>query len=269
MESELDVVSYSNYESWGEKFADNGVILSDIEVLKSWKPLFDKLFKDKRFKKIEKDLSEELEDEAVKIFPYPDLVFNAFDLTSFKKLKVVFIGQDPYFDCMEYKNTCVPQAMGLSFSVPHGIKVPSSLKNIYANLKKFKHIEEMPDHGNLESWAKQGCLMLNSSLTVKEGTKSKNCHQGLWRWFTDEIISYISENKDNVIFVLWGADAFKKASLIDLDKHCILVSSHPSGLSVNKPMKEHPAFNSYDHFGKINEKLAEWQLKEIDWNNAI
>jgi len=264
---ELDITTYAKMKTWPEKFPDKKVSLRN-KTPKSWDKIFDKLFKDEKFDDIERDLSKELEN-AAKIYPLPDLVFNAFNLTSFKKLKVVFIGQDPYFSSEEFKSKQVPQAMGLSFSVPHGIKVPSSLKNIYSNLKKYKHMEEVPDHGNLESWADQGCLMLNSSLTVKDGTDSKNCHQYLWRWFTNEIISYISEKKDQVIFVLWGRDAFAKSNLIDVKKHELIVSSHPSGLSANKPMGNYPAFNAIDHFGLINAQLKKWGIKEICWGNDV
>jgi uracil-DNA glycosylase len=266
----LSKSSYSKVPTWKEKFADNKVSLSllDKDFHKSWKELFEKLSNDKRFQnRVERELSEELkDDEKLIMHPPPDYVFNAFKLTTFKKLKVVIIGQDPYFDHETHENRNVSQAMGLSFSVPFGIKVPSSLRNIYANLKKYGHIQNIPEHGNLESWAEQGCLLLNTSLTVKDGTINKNCHQFIWGWFTDEIISYISDNKEHVIFVLWGSHALGKKDLIDTNKHEVIVSSHPSGLSVGKPMKEYPAFNANDHFGKINEKLKEWDRNEIDWN---
>jgi uracil-DNA glycosylase len=267
--SELDLASYSKEKSWKEKYPSNVVSLKKvIDVHKSWDVIFDKLLEDKRFKDIECELSKDLENEE-EIYPKPDYVFNAFKLTPLKKVKVVIIGQDPYFNSQVYKKKNVPEAMGLSFSVPHGVKVPSSLKNIYANLKKYGHMDEIPDHGNLESWAQQGCLMLNSSLTVKDGTKNKNCHQHLWQWFTDEIISYISTKKSNVVFVFWGRDAFLKSRLINIKKHITIVSSHPSGLSVNKPMGNYPPFASVDMFGTINKQLKEFEETEINWNNNI
>jgi uracil-DNA glycosylase len=272
---ELDKKSYSKMKTWGEKFPDGNVVLSDQKVTKSWDQIFNKLLKDKRFdKRTEQELTEQLkENPKIMINPLPDLVFNAFNLTPLKKLKVVFIGQDPYFDHEVYENKKtkkkinVSQAMGLSFSVPHGFKVPSSLSNIYRNLKKNGHIKELPDHGNLEAWAEQGCLMLNSALTVKDGKENRNCHQYPWEWFTDEIISHISENKDHVIFVLWGSFAYKKEGMIDQKKHKLIVSSHPSGLSAGKPMGKYSAFNNEDHFGKINKQLKEWKMEEIDWDN--
>ena len=131
------------------------------------------------------------------MYPLPDLLFNAFHLTDLHKLSVVLIGQDPYFNCDEELNC--PEAMGLSFSIPIGIKIPSSLQNIFKNLLKFGHIDEIPKHGNLESLALQGCLMLNSSLSVLGGSEYKNCHQYVWKWFTDEIIKYISNRTKNVV----------------------------------------------------------------------
>lgn len=267
----LSKKKYSEVITWKEKFPDNKVNLSSDEIKESiydsWIPLFDKLFTDQRFKnRIEKELSEDMiKNPNLNMYPKPDYVFNAFGLTSFKKLKVVILGQDPYFNHENYDDKIVPQAMGLSFSVPQGVMIPSSLKNVYTNLKKNGHIDKIPESGNLESWAKQGVLMLNTSLTVKEGSINKNCHQFIWKWFTDEIISYISENKSNIIFVLWGSPAYSKKELIDTSKHELIISSHPSGLSYTKPMSGYSAFVNQDHFGIINKKLNEWGMKEIDW----
>jgi uracil-DNA glycosylase len=264
----LSKSSYSKVETWKEKFPNNKVVLSNNDLYhNSWCNVFEKLFNDKRFKnRVEEELSEELkEDPNLIMHPQPDYVFNAFMLTPLKKLKVVILGQDPYFSHDVYKDRNVSQAMGLSFSVPMGVDTPSSLRNIYANLKKNCHIEKIPDHGNLEEWAKQGVLLLNTSLTVRDGTANKNCHQFNWSWFTDEIIRYISEKKKHIVFVLWGAPAFGKKDMIDEGKHELIISSHPSGLSCAKPMKGYPAFNDNDHFGKINKKLEEWGRNKIDW----
>jgi uracil-DNA glycosylase len=263
----LSKTEYSKVPTWSEKFMNKKVVLTDAEYHKSWKELFTKLFQDSRFQtRVENELTDELkEDVNLIMHPQPDYVFNAFKLTTFKKMKVVIIGLDPYFNHETHNGKNVSQAMGLSFSVPDGFAVPSSLRNIFLNLKKFNHIDDIPKHGNLESWAEQGCLMLNTSLTVKDGSSNVNCHKFMWSWFTDQIISYISDNKDHVVFVLWGAQALGKKDLIDEKKHFVIASSHPSGLSANKPMKEYPSFNSFDHFGKINEKLKEWERSEIDW----
>ncbi len=259
---------YSLYKTWGEKFSNFEVDLSKSKFHSSWKKMFQELFSDQKFQSLVNDgLSKELArtNGEVIMHPAPELVFNAFSLTTFDNTKVVIIGQDPYFNHQKYKGRNVSQAMGLSFSVPYGVEVPSSLKNIYSNLLKHKHITHIPNHGNLEFWARQGCLMLNTSLTVLDGDKNKNCHQSLWKWFTDRIIRYISENKEKVVFVLWGSNALEKLNLIDLDKHEVVISSHPSGLSSNKPLKSYPPFDSVDQFGEINGFLKKWDKTEIIW----
>ena len=252
---------YKQYPSWNDKYPNNEVDLTDVSFHSSWKPMFKTLFSDPKFVLIEDGLSNELKnsDGNLSMYPLPDFVFHAFRLTTFDKVKVVIIGQDPYFNKGE--------AMGLSFSVPFGATVPSSLKNIYLNMWKNKNIKSVPQFGNLEFWAQQGCLMLNTSLTVLDGDKNKNCHQNLWKWFTDKIIRYISEKGDKIVFVLWGGNALEKLSLIDLDKHDVVVSSHPSGLSCNKSLKSYPSFDSFDHFGEINSILRKWGKEEILWQN--
>ena len=127
-----------------------------------------------------------------------------------------------------FDNKIIPNAMGLSFSVQYDNPIPSSLKNIYANLNKFGHFydNKIPNHGNLRSWATQGCLMLNTSLTVKQG--KPNSQSFYWTNITDNIIEHLSNNKQNLVFVLWGAHALAKKKLIDETKHKIFVSSHPS-----------------------------------------
>lgn len=252
--------------SWSDAFPDKVGAKVKMSVMRnlcgdvhsSWFDVFNTLCGSEKVEKLEDRLTEEL-NSAVMMYPPPELVFNAFKMCSFDKLKVVFVGQDPYFNRGE--------AMGLSFSVPVGVRVPSSLDNIYRNLRKFKHHKEHPGHGNLEFWAMQGCLMLNAALTVLDGTDNKNCHAGVWKWFTDGIIKYISDNKEGVVFVLWGSSAFEKSGLIDQDKHELVVSSHPSGLSADKPMKIYPAFNEQDHFGLINAHLERNKKGGIIWMN--
>lgn len=256
----LDKEDYNDYESWEDKFKKN-VDIKQIKYNKTWDKMFTMLFEDKKILSI----NEKLTICKHNMYPKPDLLFNAFNLTSFDKLKVVIIGQDPYFSTEKYNDDDVPLAMGLSFSVPKDFSIPSSLNNIFKNLAKYNHYNFNRKYGNLESWALQGCLLLNNSLTVLDGKDNANCHRGLWSWFTDRIIKYISDEKEHVVFVLWGAEAFEKHKLIDLDKHEIIVSSHPSGLSALKPMKNHLAFMDVDHFGLINTYLNGWELKSIIW----
>lgn len=253
--------------NWESKYSDHIVDFKKIHVDESWNILFDKLMNDDEMKKLEKSLSKiiekilELKNEKINIYPCPDDIFNAFNLTNYNNVKVCILGQDPYIG---HENN-IPQAMGLSFSVPDGFKLPSSLINIYKNMMKYNVINEMPKKGNLSKWAQQGCLMLNSSLTVQQGIS--NSHAKYWKWFTDYIIEYISDNMENIIFVLWGKNAIDKLSLINKNNnHKFIISSHPSGLSCNKNVGAYPAFNDMDHFNTINAYLCENKKNIIDWN---
>lgn len=193
------------------------------------------------------------------IFPYPDLVFNAFNLVNYNDIRVVFIGQDPYHG----KLNNIPQATGMSFSVPKEFPIPSSLKNIFNNAMKYNHFHKYPEHGNLEFWASQGCLLLNTSLTVEY--KKPNVHSNIWKDFTNYIIKKISDKKSNLVFVLWGKHAYSKLELIDTNKHSVVISSHPSGYSHNNSMLGYPPFSSIDQFGTINKLLKDNNKREIIW----
>lgn len=257
---------YSKKEDWIDLFPECKVDLKKLCISYNWIEIFKELFENNRTKLIENRLNSYLQNPELNpslLFPKPNYLFTAFNMTPLDSVKVVFLGQDPYFNSELYKDKIVPQAYGLSFSVPVDIEVPSSLQNIYRNLLKFKHIKNIPTHGCLDLWAYQGCLMLNSSLTVVEG--NKNCHATEWKWFTDRIIEFINEKQDYVIFVLWGAESFKKIELIDLDKHDVIISSHPSGLSAGRPFRDYPAFNSNDCFGQINKLLKENKKNQIIW----
>ena len=243
------MVSLSDYKfaSWIEKYPD-GIVKIKPDINTTWIPIFEKVMSNKKFKNVEEQLSEYVKGKY-NIFPYPDLLFLAFKHTSTDNLKVVILGQDPYPN----SEKGIPQGMGLSFSVPEGLQIPSSLQNIYINMKSFGHIANIPKHGNLEFIAKQGCLFLNTALTVAEG--EKNSHSEIWKWFTNDLIKEISDNFENLVFVLWGAPALEKKKLIDCDKHKVVVSSHPSGLSYNKKLNVYGSFKETDHFGEINKYL--------------
>ena len=248
--------SYSKKISW-----DINIDLKKLPIDESYYKIFNELYKDKRFTIIENNLKKYISTNNINLlYPKPNYIFKTFCMTPLDKIKVVFIGQDPYFNNETYKDRIVPQAYGLSFSVPLEMEIPSSLHNIYKNLLKYNHIKKIPNHGCLDFWAYQGCLMLNTALSVIDG--KKNCHSNEWKWFTDKLIEYISDNCENVVFVLWGGEAYKKIELIDLDKHNVIISSHPSGLSANKEFKSYPAFVNQDHFGMINSYLKE----KIIWN---
>lgn len=251
----LSKKSYSKKLSWS-----TDIDITKLPLDESYSEIFNKLFQDTRFNILKNKLKKYLENNNPELlYPKPNYLFKAFCMCPLNDIKVVFIGQDPYFNHESYKDKIVPQAYGLSFSVPQEMEIPSSLQNIYKNLLKYGHIKEMPNHGCLDYWAYQGCLMLNTSLTVIDG--QKNCHSNEWKWFTDKIIEEISNKLNNVVFVLWGGEAYKKIELIDLDKHNVIISSHPSGLSCHKPFQSYPAFAECNCFGEINKYVK----NKIDW----
>uniref|UniRef100_A0A914UTF5 Uracil-DNA glycosylase n=1 Tax=Plectus sambesii TaxID=2011161 RepID=A0A914UTF5_9BILA len=200
------------------------------------------------FAKIEKFLEEEYK-KGKKIFPpYPE-IFNAFNMAPLQQLKVVIIGQDPYHD-----NN---QAHGLCFSVRRGINPPPSLKNMYKELSTDIEGFQIPTHGCLEAWAKQGMLLLNASLTVEAHKANSHSHIG-WQTFTDAVIKAVSDQCVGVVFILWGGFAQKKESLIDKKKHRIIKAAHPSPLSATK-------FFGCKCFSQTNEALKAFGKKPIDW----
>ena len=260
----LSKQSYSKIENW-QDFFKRGKHLKNIPFHLSWFILFENLLADKRFEKIHAELKKQImEDKRLRFYPLPSQVFLAFLSTPADRVKVVFIGQDPYFQSESYNGVPVPQAMGHCFSVAHGIKIPNSLVNIFKNMVKFKHLKEIPESGNLWFWAAQGCLMLNSALTVEDD--QKEAHINLWEWFTDYAIQYISNNMEGIVFVLWGSYAYNKNRLIDAGKHHIIFSTHPSGLSAYTASKRLPAFMSIDHFGQINKFLVQENKTPVIWN---
>ena len=183
------------------------------------------------------------------IFPKESEVFKAFELTPLDEIKVVIIGQDPYHK--------INQAHGLSFSVNHGIKTPPSLINIYKELKSDLNIQ-IPKHGNLSNWSRQGVLLLNVILTVREAWPGSHQKKG-WETFTDACIKFISENTENVVFLLWGNYAKSKTELINGSKHYILEAAHPSPLARG-------GFFGCKHFSKCNRFLISKNKRPIDWN---
>lgn len=184
------------------------------------------------------------------IYPSSKDIFKAFLLTSFDEIKVVIVGQDPYFS-----NN---QAHGLAFSVPKNKNIPPSLRNIYKELNSDFKKKYIFNHGCLENWAKQGVFLLNSILTVESGKPRSHNNIG-WEIFTNKVIFYISKYKKSVVFLLWGNNAQKKYNLIDTNKHYILKSSHPS------PLSAHRGFLGCKHFSKTNKILVECKKKEINW----
>jgi uracil-DNA glycosylase len=218
-----------------------------VQIEDSWKKALADEFSKPYFGDIKQFILNE-KAKGKKVYPPGPLVFNAFNLTPFDKVKVVIIGQDPYHG--------EGQAHGLCFSVPVGVKPPPSLVNIFKEIKNDLGIDP-PNHGNLEHWAKQGVLLLNASLTVNDGEPNSHAKCG-WHTFTDAVIKKISDEKTGVVFLLWGKFAQDKAALIDSTKHFILKSAHPSPFSVTR-------FYGCKHFSKTNEILKKEGKEPIDW----
>ena len=189
-------------------------------------------------------------ERGVPIYPPTSLRLAAFSLTPFSAVRVVILGQDPYHG--------PAQAHGLSFSVPRGVRVPPSLKNIFKEIHRDLGVA-IPEHGCLSSWAEQGVLLLNTVLTVRAGEAGSHQGQG-WEAFTDAAIAALDRKRDGVVFMLWGAHAQKKAALIDENRHCVLRSVHPS------PLSAHRGFLGCGHFSAANAYLLECGQAPIDWS---
>lgn len=273
-----DASSY-NFKTWKNFFPDKKVKLRSLIFNPAWNDFFDSVERKPYFKTMEKIFSEYLSNKET-IVPYPELVFNAFNVLSPKKIKVIFIGQDPYPGMVTVNNKAVPHAMGFSFSAPLNSPKPESLKNIYNNLLQYNNIKNIPDTGCLAMWILQGCFMVNASFTTFH-TK-RNAHKETWKYFTNDLISYINTNLENVVFVVWGRDAYELCKNVDPYRHYIITSSHPSPLAFTKtfegfvygPVKSeanrkrvtYPAFQTTNHFGKINEYLKSVNKNEIIWD---
>lgn len=221
----------------------------DVAIEDSWKQELKEEFEKPYFGHIAGFLKEEKKAGKL-IYPPGKLIFNAFEHTTFSKIKVVIIGQDPYHN--------QGQAHGLSFSVPDKVAPPPSLVNIFKELREDLEIP-IPNTGNLEKWAKQGVLLLNASLTVEANNPMSHSQLG-WHIFTDEVIRHISAHKEHIVFMLWGKFAQNKETLIDPVKHKILKAAHPS------PFSAHNGFFGCRHFSKANNWLREHGEKPIDWD---
>jgi uracil-DNA glycosylase len=221
--------------------------LDDVRIESGWKEALREEFLSEYFAKIKENLLAAKAREIV--YPPGNLIFNAFNLTPFERVRAVILGQDPYHGAH--------QAMGLSFSVPRGVRIPPSLVNIYKEIKSDLGISE-PESGDLSYWAKQGVLLLNASLSV--GANRANSHSGFgWQIFTDAVIKILSARRQSLVFMLWGNFAKAKSALIDAQRHLILTAAHPSPLAGG-------AFFGCRHFSRCNEYLRAHGLGEIDWD---
>lgn len=222
--------------------------MTEVRIEETWRKRLEDEFQAPYFVSLRKAVRDAYESGAP-VFPVPQNVFKAFELCPFENVKVVILGQDPYHGR--------GQAHGLCFSVPEGVPIPPSLKNIYKEIKSDMGVE-VPSSGNLIRWAEQGVLLLNATLTVQEGMAGS--HQGLgWETFTDVVIKKVSDEKEHVVFLLWGRYAQSKAALIDQEKHLVLQAPHPS------PLSAHAGFFGSKHFSKTNDYLKAHGKTPIEW----
>ncbi len=222
--------------------------MSNVRIEESWKTVLRDEFHQPYFQSLATFLKNEKTAGKV-IYPPGSLIFNAFDSTPFEEVKVVILGQDPYHNPGE--------AMGLSFSVPKSKRIPPSLVNIYKELKADLGIP-IPKHGDLTKWAEQGVFLLNAMLTVEH--KKAGAHRKIgWQDFTNAVIKKLSDERENLVFLLWGNFARKKKALIDNSRHLVLEAAHPSPLAGN-------AFSGCHHFSKANEYLVQYGIEPIDWS---
>lgn len=228
-------------------------MICPFEIEASWKKVLDEELQKPYITQLASFVEKERA-ENVPIYPPKELVFNAFRLTPYDKVKVLIVGQDPYHG--------PGQAHGLSFSVPEGVRVPPSLKNIYKELASDVGFV-IPDHGCLIPWALQGVMLLNATLTVRQGSPMSHHGKG-WEQFTDAVIAKLSERGDPVIFVLWGRSAKEKVAHINsfegYKQHYMLSAAHPS------PFSAHNGFLGCRHFSKINKLLIDLGKEPIDWS---
>lgn len=218
----------------------------NVKIEAGWKNVLAEEFSKPYFAELKRFLQAEKSQHVC--YPLGSLIFNAFDLAGFDKIKVVILGQDPYIN--------PGQAHGLSFSVPDGVPFPPSLRNIYKELQSDLGIPA-PRTGNLTPWANQGVFLLNAVLTVRAEQSGSHANRG-WETFTDAAISSLSKEKEHLVFMLWGNYAKNKLALIDQNKHLVLTAGHPSPLSVR-------FFEGCRHFSKANEWLVSKGLAPIEW----
>jgi uracil-DNA glycosylase len=220
-----------------------------VQIASSWKVILESEFKEDYFKQIKSFILNE-KAKGKEVYPAGKLMFNAFNLTPFEQVKVVIIGQDPYHG--------IGQAHGLSFSVPDGIKTPPSLQNIYKEIGQDLGLP-IPNRGNLEDWTKQGVLLLNAVLSVNASEPASHKAAG-WENFTNAVIYHLSQQRKNLVFLLWGRFAQEKELLIDSNKHLILKAAHPS------PFSAYQGFFGCKHFSKTNDYLVSKRISPIDWS---
>lgn len=219
-----------------------------VKIEASWKKALEKEFDEDYFEKLAEFVRSEY--KTTKVYPPPGFIFRAFELTPFDKVKVVILGQDPYHGAGE--------ANGLCFAVNKGVRLPPSLQNIYKEIKSDLGTESKWKNGDLEEWAKQGVLLLNSTLTVRADSAGSHQNKG-WEEFTDRVVATLNEQKEKLVFVLWGKYAKDKGKVIDRRKHLVIESPHPS------PFAARSGFFGSKPFSRTNEYLRQTGKDEIEW----
>ncbi len=219
-----------------------------VQIDPSWKEALYQEFAKPYFQRLKAFLKEEKQSGA-SVFPPGKFIFHAFNTTPFDQVKVVILGQDPYHG--------PGQAHGLSFSVQHGVAIPPSLRNMYQELQQDVGIS-IPNHGNLEPWARQGVLLLNSLLTVRASQPGSHKGKG-WEAFTSAAIAALNRSKEGLVFLLWGRYAQEKGAVIDPEKHLVLRAAHPS------PFSAHKGFFGCQHFSQVNAFLEQQHQSPINW----
>jgi uracil-DNA glycosylase len=219
-----------------------------LEIEESWYEILKRYFDSSSFSETMGLLKEDK--KKFKIYPETEDILNAYNSTPFEKVRVVIIAQDPYHG--------EGQAHGLAFSVKEGVKIPPSLQNIFKEIDSCQNLIDIPEHGNLQSWADQGILLLNSYLTVREGQPLSHSKIG-WQSLTDYTIIQLSTCRTGLIFLLWGSHARSKALLIDKYKHFVLEAAHPS------PFSAHHGFFGCNHFKEVNRILESHNEQPINW----
>ena len=227
-------------------------MLNKVKLEPSWKNILNGEFESPYMQSLWSFLQEELQ-AGKTIYPNPHQYFGALNLTPFNQVKVVILGQDPYHG--------EGQAHGLCFSVPADKRVPPSLKNIYKELHQDLGVA-VPNHGCLQAWAERGVLLLNSVLTVEQGIAASHQNKG-WEQFTDKIIALINDEKEHVVFILWGTYAQKKGKFIDTSKHLVIHGLHPS------PLSAHRGFFGQNYFSRTNVYLEKHGHQPIDWTLPV
>jgi uracil-DNA glycosylase len=220
----------------------------EVKIEPSWKKVLEPEFEKDYFHKLTEFVKSEYQN--VTVYPPPKFVFRAFELTPFDEVKVVILGQDPYHG--------PGQANGLCFAVNKGMRLPPSLQNIYKEIKEDTGHEPQSQSGDLENWAKQGVLLLNATLTVRAHQAGSHQHVG-WEEFTDAVVRVLSEKKEHLVFILWGAYAQKKGAIVDTTKHLVIKSAHPS------PFSAYNGFFGSRPFTKCDTYLVEHGETPIFW----